>query len=263
VTRAVCLALLFTSACGRIGFTDHPPDAAEIDPLLADCVMHLAMDETTWSGVPGEVRDSCSTNPGTAVNGATPAADPVRGQVGMFVGGTSCVEVPDAPALRATDALTMSAWIKPAMLTPDSFGVVSKRVDYMTDDEYGMFIWASDDGSGPVNELYVDIDTDNDRGADPTTTYADNVWHQVTVVYDGTRPASGRIQFYVDGNLTHAMPETSASITPPEVEPDLSVGCLPLSGPAQAFVGAIDDVAIWRRALTPADVAAWFAATNK
>jgi hypothetical protein len=257
---------VLASACGRIGFSEHPPDAAGIDatdPVLVDCVMHLAMDEDTWSGIPGEVRDSCGTNPGTAINGATRGDDPERGRVGMFVGGTSCVDVPDAPALRATDALTVSAWIKPAMLSPASFGVVSKRVDFMADTEYSVFIWASNDGSGNVNELYADVDTENDRGADPTTVYADDVWHQVTVVYDGTRPASQRITFYVDGNLTYVMPESSASIAPPAVEPNLAVGCLPLSGPAQSFVGAIDDVAIWRRALPSADVAAWFAATKK
>jgi hypothetical protein len=268
VTRAVRLALLFATACGRIGFDEHSPtgDAAGSDAAadpLAGCVMHLAMDETTWSGVPGEVIDSCGMNPGTAVNGAAPADDPVRGRVGMFVGGTSCVEVPDSPSLRATDALTISAWIKPAMLSPASFGVVSKRTDYMVNTEYSVFIWASNDGSGNVNELYADIDTENDRGADPTTVYADNVWHQVTVVYDGTRPASGRVQFYVDGNFTYAMPESSASITPPSLEPNLAVGCLPLSGPGQGFVGALDDVVIWRRALPSTDVAAWFAATKK
>jgi hypothetical protein len=257
--------VVLATACGRIGFSEHPPDAAGLDaadPLLADCVMHLAMDEDSWSGAPGEVRDSCSTNSGTAVGGATRTDDPVRGRVGRFVGGTSCVEVPDAPALRASDVLTVSAWIEPAMLSPDGMGVVSKRVDFMADTEYSVFVWASNEGSGSDNELYVDVDTENDRGADPTTVYADNVWHQVTVVYDGTRPASERITFYVDGNLTHVMPESSATIAPPAVEPDLAVGCLPLSGPAQSFVGAIDDVVIWRRALSSADVAAWFAATR-
>ena len=73
---------------------------------------------------------------------------------------------------------------------------------------------------------------------------------------------SQRIRYYVDGNFTFAAPETSASIAPPQMEPNLSVGCLPLSGPAESFIGALDDVVIWRRALASSEVAGWYMATR-
>jgi len=225
-------------------------------------VLDFAMNEDAWTGAAGEVHDSCGTNPGTAVNGITTTVDPQRGRVGTFMRPTGCIEVPGSPSLRATDALSISAWIKPAMLSPGGFGVVSKRIDYMASTEYSVFVWASNAGAGPTNQLYVDIDTENDRESDPTTTLADAEWRQVTVVYDGTQPMSQRIRYYVDGNFTFAAPETSAAIAAPQAEPNLSVGCLPLSGPGESFIGSLDDVVLWRRALGSSEVAAWYMATR-
>jgi hypothetical protein len=265
-----CAVLIALAACGRADFDarliidaaplaiDTPVDA---DTVLDGCVLHMRMDEPAWTGSPGEVIDSCSTNPGTAVNGATTTDDPIRGRVGMFIGGTSCVEVPDAPSLRMTDALTVSAWVKPSMLSPASFGVVSKRTDFQIATEYSVFVWADANGMGSTNEVYVDIDTENDRGADPTTVYVDNQWKQITVVYDGSLAQAARVKFYVNGALTFVMPESSASITPPAAEPNLAVGCLPLSGPNQSFVGNIDEVVIWRRALSAIEISSWYTTT--
>src|SRR5262249_41990652 len=153
-------------------------------------------------------------------------------------------EVADAPDLRAAGALTVSAWIDPTALAPASFGVVSKRVDYQVDTEYSVFVWTDGNGVGSTNQLYIDLDTENDRVADPAATFLD-AWKQITVVYDGSLGEAERVRFYVDGELSYVAGETSPSIGAPMTEPPLYIGCLPLSGPAQAFVGRIDEVAIW------------------
>ncbi len=259
--------LVAVAACGRVDFgslRDAAPmrDADDID-MPEGCALYFKMDEPAWTGAAGEVRDSCGTNPGTAVNGITTAEDPVRGRVGMFSHETGCIEVPDAPSLHATTALTISAWIKPAMLSPSGFGIVSKRIDYTKSTEYSVFVWAANNGMGSTNQLYVDIDTENDRNSDPTTTLVDGAWRQVTVVYDGSQPMPARVRYYVDGTFTFAAPETSSSIAVPPAEPNLAVGCLPLNAPAQSFIGALDDVVIWRRALAASEVADWHTATHR
>jgi Concanavalin A-like lectin/glucanases superfamily len=267
------LALLL-GACGRFDF-----DPADLDPNPGDdangaldapraepppgCVLHFAMEEASWAG-DDAVIDSCGPHRGTALGGANIATDPVRGPVGVFVGGSSCITVPDAPDLRMTDGLTISAWIKPAAVPPgdpDSFGIVSKRISVGNATEYSLYLAA--DTTATTTNVTVDIDTENDRVADPDSTYGVKTWRQITLVYDGTLAMASRVKFYADGALSFTAPETSASIAQPMTEPDLAVGCLPLVGPAQAMVGSIDEVVLWNRALGATEVASWFTATAK
>ncbi len=242
-----------------------PSDAssdADLASLFAGCVLHLKMDEPAWTGSAGEVVDSCGTNTGTALNGATTTANGVRGRAGIFVGGTSCVQVPDAPSLHVTTAMTTSAWILPTTLAPLSVGVISKRTDYMVGTAFSVFVMTDNNGAGNTNQIYVDIDTENDRVADPNAAFLGE-WKQITVVYDGSLAAGARVTFYVDGELSFVAPESSPLIGVPATPPPLWIGCLPLGGgPAQGFVGKLDEVVVWNRALDAAEVATWYAATK-
>src|SRR4051812_15447446 len=158
--------------CGRIAFdaTTPPGDGSgsdgptiDADPasVLAGCQLRYTMD-TPWPvmGVP----DLCGGDSfGSATGSATHVSDTERGAVAAFAGGPSCVVTPDAPGLRGGSALTMSAWIRPRVLSPDGFGIISKRTDYAVDTAYSMFLWADSNGTGTVNLFYVDIDTENNR----------------------------------------------------------------------------------------------------
>jgi hypothetical protein len=42
----------------------------------------------------------------------------------------------------------------------------------------------------------------------------------------------------------------------------MAVGCLPLDAPAQGFVGLLDEVAVWHRALSASEIAALANATG-
>ncbi|NVB80623.1 MAG: LamG domain-containing protein [Kofleriaceae bacterium] len=262
--RAV-VALLLVAGCGRVGFGEHADASASIDSnltpippsLLPGCEVYLAMDEPTWSQ---GVIDGCGHHPATAIDGASPVSDPERGTVGKFVGGTSCVYIPDAPELRGGSAVTVSAWVRPEQVTPDGYGIVSKRTNYMADAAYTVFVWASASGAGPVNHLYVDVDTENDRYEDPIDTLL-NTWHQVTMTYDGSRIPNERIAVYFDGAFRAFATETASSIPVPEVPPPVAIGCLPINGPAQSLVGKLDDVIIWSRALPASEVTEWYDAT--
>jgi hypothetical protein len=134
--------------------------------------------------------------------------------------------------------------------------VIAKRNDYTMDDaEYTMFVWTD-------NTVWVDLDSRNDRnhGNKPLI---NGQWQQITVVYDGAQPAAARVRIYLDAELDAVLGETSASLTP--YPSALSIGCLPelpATKPQIAFGGRIDDAGIWTRAFSPADVAAWYAATR-
>jgi hypothetical protein len=270
VRARVASALLIFAACGRFGFEDEVASDAAIDAvsdgdlsaLFDGCLLHMAMDEAGWTGLDNEVRDSCNGHHGRSLNGATTVNDGERGRVGLFSGGMACVQVANASALQPTTALTMSAWVFPSAQAPGSFGVVSRRSDFGVDASYSFFIWTNDNGAGMTNQLYVDLDTENDRVPDPTTSLL-NQWRQLTVVYDGALPAAGRVAFYVDGVRSFTASETSATIAPPTGAPPLSIGCLPLAEPAQGFIGRIDEVVLWSRALAAEEVAMWHAASRK
>ncbi|HEY5933481.1 MAG TPA: LamG domain-containing protein [Kofleriaceae bacterium] len=264
--RVGVASVLVFAACGRVGFQDEVPIDAAADAdqsrLFESCMLRMAMDEPGWTGLDNEVRDSCGGHHGRALNGATTVVDGQRGTVGMFGGGTACVQVANATALQPTTALTMSAWVYPVAEAPGSFGVVSRRSDFGVDTAYSFFIWTNDNGAGTTNQLYVDLDTENDRVQDPTTSLL-NQWRHLTVVYDGTQPAPSRVVFYVDGVQSFTAMETSRTITPPTGTPPLSIGCLPLTGPAQGFIGRLDEVVLWSRALAADEVAMWHDASRQ
>jgi hypothetical protein len=287
VTSVVVVALAGAAAfagsggCGRLAFDllgHEPSDAQPGDDAAADatpadvtsrCAVLLHMDEAAWidhgsgsgsgSGsvraavTPTDLVNACdAANPGLASGSASPVSDPIRGTVGRFDANT-CVQIKDEVPTRATTAVTTSAWIKMTGDPAGSFGVVSKRVSAGSGEEYDMFVWTG-------SRVYADIDSEDDRfpgrGTVPT-----GVWTQLTMVYDGAQLPAARVRIYVDGVLDTIGGETSARIT--QSGSPLSIGCLPLGGIAQSFEGELDDVAVWTRALTDRDVAAWYAMTRR
>ena len=267
--RLVVLAIC--AGCGNVqnptsdAAPDAPPDAPTATDLLAGtlrngCVVALHMEEPSWSGAMGEVKDDCGgDNPGTIVGqGTTTVAGGVRGRAGSFTGG-GCIDIANASALHATTGLTMSAWIFPTQLdggVNNANGVISKRTDSGNQPEYSLSVWL-------MNHVYVDLDGESDRfnGNAIITT---NTWAQLTMVYDGTRQQDQRARVYVNGSLDVTKKETSPSLTP--YTSTLHVGCMPAPGAApptqQNFIGEIDEVAIWNRALTDQEITQWYTNTK-
>lgn len=235
---------------------DAPPADAQAIAFGAGCVLGLALDEPAWTGAAGEVRDACAGNHGTAAGGATRIDDPARGAVGAFPAPSGCVKIGNAASLHATTALTLSAWVYPEALDGvNPYGILAKRSDFDFDDaEYTLFAWTD-------NTVWVDLDSRNDRNHG-TTPLVNGRWQQVTMVFDGTRPAAQRVALYIDGQLDAVLPETSATLAP--YAAPLSIGCLPDPPDTELGLGGrIDDVGIWTRAFSTAEVTAWYDATRR
>jgi hypothetical protein len=77
-------------------------------------------------------------------------------------------------------------------------------------------------------------------------------WYHVAVVFDGSLSAEKRVSVYVNGQLDKTAPETSATVT--AYDSPVEVGDLPVGG--QTFIGSIDEVAMWQRALSADEVMA-------
>jgi len=217
------------------------------------CALIMHMDELSWNGTTGEVIDSCGHNNGTAVRvvsaadalpSTTPAGGGRYGRAGLFADSGGCVEVPDDSSLRATTQLTVAAWIFPTGFNPASNGILGKRADYLSNSSYTLFVWNNLD----VNyHLYADIGNDRFNGSQ---SFNPNFWYHVALVFDGTLPAAQRVRLYVNGALDGEFSEAATSV--PVFQTPVHVGCMPAGTPpsaAQEFIGKVDEVAVWTRAL--------------
>lgn len=211
--------------------------------LLDGLVLLLHMDESDWSGAGAVTDASGQGNHGTVEGTAVPTADGKIGGAGLFDGG-GWIVVPDSPSLHATVALTMAVWVHPTGLTDGaagfpSPGILSKREAYDVNVAYTLFLWTD-------NNAFVDIQADRFSSA---AVFSNDQWRHIAVVYDGAEDAPLRTRIYVDGALDSV--HASAPYFDPNSE-DIHVGGLP--GGGEPFIGKLDEVAIWTRALTPAEI---------
>ena len=174
-----------------------------------------------------------------------------------FDGGDDFVRIPphDSPEVGTT-AFSISLWVKLSSLPAH----LSRDFSYL----YG-----SDPSAGsvyldqPHGELRFTVTDTSLQSASPGIPEADlqtGVWHHVVGVFDGSAdPAAGQASIYLDGQLrdTHVGADASPGhgLTQPV-----------LSGPYAAigrhgeqddfyFSGTVDDLALWRRPLSPAEIA--------
>jgi hypothetical protein len=251
---ALLAAALLGAACGSENTlpgampSPTPVPSPTPTPVVspAGLVLLLHMEEAAWDGRRDQVIDSSGQgNHGTATSGATTVAEGRFGRGGSFSGGGSCVEIGDVPALRPTTQLTLSAWVFPTGLDRQTArGIIAKRIDFQFKSAYAFFVYTD-------NRLFADVNNEDDRfAAGPELT--NGRWYHVALVYDGSAPTASRVTVYVDGTAVGSGVENAATIT--AFESPLWVGCLPLTSPAQGFAGTLDEVAVWHRALSPAEI---------
>jgi Concanavalin A-like lectin/glucanases superfamily len=209
---------------------------------LDGCVLLLHMDEPTWSGA-GSVKDSSGQgNDGTPEGTAGTTANGKFGRAALL-DGNGWVDVPSSDSLDGpVTQLTYSAWIYPTGLTDGtaSPGIISKRQGYAENVSYTLFLWTS-------NAAWVDLEAYRNNSV---TLFTNGAWYHLAVVYDGTQTAAGAGEtIYVNGALdsVHAAGPSLAANTQ-----DVLIGNLP--GGGNNFIGMIDEVAIWTRALSADEI---------
>jgi hypothetical protein len=160
----------------------------------------------------------------------------------QFDGSTSRITVPGSPSLDSADtAVTMAAWIQ-----LDGWSLVG--------DEFGPILMKSDESSNAfMYRLYTSpaglgasIGDWNQTAADGTE-FAFSRWYHVAAAWDG---AEARL--YVDGERRETVPLAVAA--PPQDGRPLIIGA-DAPGVLEVFAGKIDDLRIYNRALSDAEVA--------
>jgi hypothetical protein len=194
--------------------------------------------------------DSVANNDGAVIGGGTW----VTGLVGAalrFDGINDYIEVPDDPSLRGMAELTVEAWAYPETLDPLWQGIVVKRDNYtgVGDFSYGIFARRGWDHlpQHPAFELY-----DESSASAVVRCYEThlvvNQWYHFAAVYSGDTA-----ELYINGVSCNEVPFVGATVN--NSPHRFLIGTFAYgSSEGYHFKGLIDEVAIYRRALSPEEV---------
>ncbi|HEY5913291.1 MAG TPA: glycerophosphodiester phosphodiesterase family protein [Verrucomicrobiae bacterium] len=230
-------------------------------------VAYWKMDDGLADAFAVTVADSKGTNAGTLVrnDGASHWFNSPMARMGgcLKLEGTSAfVTLPQTAALDInTNQITFSAWVRlsvlPSQLTT-SYGAIYDS----TTDCYVLYLDKSN------KELRFKVTDRNGQAARPGIPEAwlvTNQWLHIAATFSGTvGPVSGQATIYLNGQ-PRDVHTGSDSTSPVGLTSGVKPGqqaAMGREGPTGGnyFTGYIDDVAVWRRSLSPADVAALYEA---
>jgi hypothetical protein len=193
-----------------------------------------------WPG-DGGTDDIQGGNDGTFVGNPAYASGEVH-QAFSFDGASASVNVPNSPSLNVGGQLTIDFWIK-----GDASNSFSGNQGLVATDFYGLEI-----ENGPV--AFYTSTTNGNSFSIASASISTNAWHHIAGTYDGSN-----INLYVDGVLQATAPQ-SGNISPMLANSFLTIGSedgrsiCPSCVGTRYFNGNIDEVEIFNRALTAAEV---------
>ena len=255
------------TATAQAAATDTPESTPTVPPVSTTSSSANAIDpsERIANGLvglwhfDGDADDSSGNgNHGTAVNNVTYSGG-VFGQALQLDGESAFVQIPDAPSLNPTDAITIQAWYSgPAFRGAGNNALIDKGAASHVAPYYQYHL-------GITGKDYRSTLTGNEPGIhfstggtlrSLTTNSAQlqlGIWHHLVFTYNGARAA-----FYVDGvpvlggNITGPLP----GFGDPSFNTDLFIGTWAnLQSSSDNFLpGFVDEVAIWSRSLSESEV---------
>jgi hypothetical protein len=197
--------------------------------------------------------DELVTHPGTIAGGVAPAIGALDGDTNgamSFDGASGTgIQVSNAPA--PTSQITLSAWIKTTPGGDNNQRVIDRSNTTVTApfSDYALEVRS---GTGLLKgALEMDIGGVG-YFLNTTSDITDNVWHHLVGTYDGSN-----LNVYLDGLPDGSMPATG-SITDRGMP--MYLGRYGADPTIVRYGGVMDEVAVYDRALTPAEVQALYLA---
>lgn len=169
------------------------------------------------------------------IAGATWTTAGRNGNALSFNGTTSMVSVADTALLDVT-RVTLMAWVRPSALGNWNTAIMKETTNGLA---YALY--AEDNVSRPA--AYINVGA-NDRSSNGTAALVTNTWAHLAMTFDGTA-----IRVYVNGVLVRTTNVSGSLITS---NSPLRIGGNSIWG--EFFAGVIDDVRVYNRALTLAEV---------
>lgn len=162
---------------------------------------------------------------------------------------TSNALVADDPSLQfGTGDFSIELWICPTRLEIDS---KDKRRRFLSKDDYPHSCWNMNITTEGRPFLEMRTDAGIGCGIRPSGTIPENAWTHLAVVVDRTH---GKIRYFFNGALDSEqnLPEKFTGFL------DVKGGDLSIGSRWQPFIGLIDELKIYRKALAPDEVKADF-----
>lgn len=160
------------------------------------------------------------------------------GQAFSFLGNHNRLLVPDSEDFNLTNSLTLAAWI---YIRANSYAIIQRANTGFSPYSLGL------DGGGHVTFGL------NSGQAAISAPIPNNQWKHVAATLDGS---SGQFRLYIDGILVNSQ---TTSVRPASLDssqqPLVSIGNVPYSG-GFPFIGFIDEVLVYSRALSSQEVRA-------
>ena len=230
--------ILTLAALLAVGVGPAPSvQAALIDDLVAyytfDDALNLGSDD---ADVAGSIFAGAGTYDGTPTNGPTATSGRVNGGIELDHLSSQYVRVDGFPLLTP---YTVQAWI-----APDSLAGDQNAVQY--GENYGLYEIRSSSGGTVTNVMNDGAWQFYDYDSAYQGSFFASGWHHVAMTYDGSF-----VRVYVDGSLDSTTPQTGT--------PTLGSGRwlgIGVNGGwgSSPFDGQIDEVAIWARPLSDAEI---------
>lgn len=207
------------------------------------------MDETSWSGAAGEVKDSSNNgNNGTAVSSATTTSAGKFGYAANLNGSSQYVNLGTTPTLAGATSGTIAGWVNSGSFA-SAQAMYSEVTSSTGSTRVGLFF-----STGSKVQIIMRDSSADPAGSSTTltgaTTLATNTWYHVVVTFDSTKNTRA---IYVNGAADKLDNTTSFSALGTSTTANIFIGAL--STPSNFFNGKIDDVRVYNRALNPVEVA--------
>ena len=207
-----------------------------------------------WKG-DGNTLDSVLGNNGVAQNitytngvvGQAFACDPNNFPYGTYTG----IQIPDQPAYVLTNSLSIEGWVRPR---GDGYCIFWRGDNRPGMDPYFIGMWGN-------NNIKFQI-CDQDGNTVTVGTYLTyNQWTHVAATLDGS---TGTMSIYTNGVLAD---QTVTAVRPfgdliPEDSPGVGIGNLNDGENNFPFTGDIDEISLYNRALTTAEIQSIYNASS-
>jgi sugar lactone lactonase YvrE len=210
----------------------NTPDQLPTKPPDPSLVGYWTFDDGTGTTA---LDSSGEGNHGTLVGGPTWTTGVIGGAL-QFDGFDDRVTAPDSPTLDLTGPYTLMAWVKPDSSVGCYESFINKYLNYALQ-------------TCSVNKLRM-ISSGVGVVESPDNTLVPNVWQHVAGTWDGST-----MRLYHNGAEVASV--TLGSLTPDATDNPLTIGMELLSGttPWEFFGGSLDEVKVYNRALSGAEMA--------